>query len=828
VADWRTEPPERVRKPSEHRGLLPDLSSDVRSALRLFTQAPAFAAGAILTLSLGIGASTAIFSLADATLLRPLSVPDADRIVLNSSFWSYPDFRDLERHQTSLEDVAAWGWLGPAAVEHGGTTNAVLGILASGAYSRLLGLRPVAGRLLDERDDVAGAPVTALITEGLWGRIFGNDPATIGATVSINQRQATIVGVLPASFRGTSLRGRPELVVSLGAAPQVAIGFLERPDVYQARTSLWLQVAGRLKPEGNRERAEDEVNAIYRQAHSSATPTDRQVLVPLLTRAVGLDRSTDLRTFILILGGATLITMLVACVTAANLFLIRADRRERELALRVVLGAGRWRIARLMMAESVLFSFAGALGGLVVARLSLALLSVYTLPGEIVVRDLRLEVNAGVMVFTVLLGLLTSALFSVVPLRRVQGMDVTSALRGSQGHSARQPLRNSLVAIQVALCVMLLGGGLAFGRAVQRAFHLDLGFDTERPAIVGLRTSSLRHTRDQSLGLQDRVLDAAAAEPWVRAAGFAVGRLLNDPLSTALEVPGYVPARPEDLEVGVNVVSSGYLEAVGIPLRQGRTIRRTDTASSPEVAVVSESLARQFWPARNALGARFSRRGSPEVMTVVGIVGDIRRGLERDPDLMIYRPSPQYVGAFDLTDPYLFVSARDLDASGAARETVALLRRVDPLVPVASTQTMREHVAVAAMTPRLGFTLFTLFSGVAAVLTGIGVYAVVAFAVARRTREIGIRVALGAQTSSIVGLVVRQGTLPIGAGLLFGTVGYWWTSGALRTFLLSVPAFDSALAASTAAAIAVVGVVALVVPLRRALSVDPVATLRSE
>jgi len=806
----------------------------MKSALRLFTQAPAFAAGSILTLSLGIGASTAIFSLADATLLRPLSVPDADRVVLNNSFWSYPDFRDLERQQTSLEGVAAWGWMGFAAVAHDGATQAVPSIFTSGAYSRLLGLTPVAGRLLDERDDVAGAPVTAVITEGVWNRIFGRDAATIGATVSINQRQVTIVGILPASFRGTSLRGRPELVMPLAAAPQLAIGLLERPDVYQARTSAWLQTIGRLKPNAERERAEDEINAIYGQTrpnHAAASPKDRQTLVSLLTGAAGLDRSTDLRTFIVVLAGATTITMLLACATVANLLLIRADRRERELALRSVLGAGRWRIARLMMAESLLLGVTGALGGALVARLSLALLSAYRLPGEIAVRDLGLDVNTGVIAFTVALGVCTSVLFGVVPLRRVQRLDVMSALRGSPGHSPRQPLRNGLVAIQVTLCVMLLGGGLAFGRAVQRAFQLDLGVDTERPAIVGLRTSLLRHTRDQSLSLQERILDAAAAAPWVRAAGFAVGRLLNDPLTTALDVPGYVAARPTDLEVGVNVVSAGYFEAVGIPLREGRTIARTDTVSAPAVAVVSESVARRFWPAGNALGARFSRRGSTagaDAMTVIGIVGDIRRGLERDLDLMIYRPTPQYVGAFELSDPYFFVSADTLDASATARETVALVQRVDPLIPIGSTQTMREHVATAAMAPRLGFLLFALFSGLAVVLTAIGVYAVVASAVARRTREIGIRVALGARASSILGLVLRQGALPIGVGLLFGTTGYWWMSGALSIFLLSLPAFDITLAASTAAAIAMVAAVALVIPLRRALSVDPATTLRGE
>ncbi|HEX5217432.1 MAG TPA: ADOP family duplicated permease [Vicinamibacterales bacterium] len=838
AASWRPRQPRPQIPLPEPGGPMSSLGSDLRSALRLFTHAPAFAAGAVLTLSLGIGATTAIFSLADASLLHPLSVPGADRIVVNNFTWSYLDFRDLARQTTSFDDTAAWTGFG-GALEYRGTTHPLQGAVCSGSYTRLLGVTALAGRVLDERDDQAGAPLAIMISEGVWNRIFGRDPSVVGSTVQINRRPATVVGITPASFRGASLTLKTEVLVPLAVLPEVSAGFLARPDIFTSRTTTWLQVGGRLKAGTQVESAETETNAIYKQSHPKHdvnNPRDRYVLVPLLTRATGLDRSTDLRTFILILGGATLVTMLLACATVANLLLVRADRRERELAVRAALGAGRWRMARLMMTESVCLGVAGALGGVLVARGALSLLASFTLPGDIRVADLEFAVNRLVLFVSVGLGIATSALFGVAPLWRVSRMDVTSALRGSQGHSPRQPLRTTLVTMQVALCVMLLGGGFAFGRAVQRAFALDLGFDTQHPAIVTPRWSLLRYSRAQILDVQTRTLAAAAAAPWVEAAGFAGLRPLSGRLTMDFDVPGFTPEKIEDSDADVTPVSSGYLEAVRIPLRAGRTFTTADTETSPHVAVISEALARRFWPNGNAVGARFyphDAAATPEqkagsVLTVVGVVGDIRRGLERDADPMVYLPNVQFKSAFDFADAHLFVRAKTLPSEAAAKEAVALLKQVDPRLPIAAAMTMQEHIGDAAMVHRLGFTLFALFAGLAVVLTAIGVYAVVAFAVARRTREIGIRMALGARASTVLGLVLRQGAGPVVGGLVLGLAGYWLSSGALRRFLLSLPAFDGRLAAAITMMIGLIAAVALVLPLRRALRVDPMRTLRSE
>jgi putative ABC transport system permease protein len=825
----RSHHPSAAIPAARRRGGL-DLAGDLRGAFRMFRQSPGFAAGAVLTLALGIGATTAIAGLADATLLRPLPVPDADRVLVSKFSWSYPDFRDYATRQTAFTDVAGWAGL-DVGLEHAGTSHAVTATAASGAYARMLGLRPIAGRLLDERDDTPGMPAAVMISERLWRRVFGADQAVIGRTVQLNRRPAVITGVLPAAFRGTSLSSVPDLVLPLAAMREVSTDFLGREDTLSSRTTTFLQVGGRLKPGAGLPQAEEEANAIYATFHPRHDPSsgDRHRLIPLPQRATGLDESSDLRTFLFVLGGATMVTLLLACATVANLLLVRAERRDHEMALRTALGAGRWRLARLLTIESVVLGLAGAAGGLLVARVILRLLGAFSLPGDIGVADLRLGVDARLLAFAAALGLVTSLVFSLAPLWRAARVQPIGALRGSQGHSARQPLRAALVTAQVSLCVVLLGGGLAFGRAVRQAFALDLGFDTSATAIVSVNTSVVRYSTDQILDLQTRALDALRAAPSVQAAGWGIMRPLRGRLTMSFTAPGFAPERPDDHDVDVNVVTPGYFAAMGLPLVAGRWLTDSDVTGAPRAAVVSEALATRFWPNRPAVGERFSndrKFDETRAITVVGVVGDIRRGLERDVDPMIYLPAAQRPLPFSFDDQHLFIRTAGGSPAAAASDAAAVLKRVDAIAPVSSVMTMREHVAGAAMVHRLGFTLFAAFATLAIVLTATGVYAVVAYAVARRRREIGIRLALGAPRAGVLRLVAAQGGRPIAAGIALGTLGFWLAGRGLSAFLLSTPAFDAPLVAAITAGIALVAGSAVVIPARRALAVAPVEALR--
>jgi hypothetical protein len=351
--------------------------------LRLFLQAPWFAAGAGGHARAGIGATTAIFSLADATLLRPLPFPDAERVLVSKFSWSILDFRDYASRQASLTDVAAWAGVS-IGVESGGETHSIDAITASGAYARMLGLPAIAGRVLDERDDQPGAPSTAMISERLWKRVYGARSDIIGQTVAMNRQPVTIVGVVPAWFRGTSLGEKVEVVIPLATMRNVATGFLNRADIFTKRGNMWLKVAGRLRPDQARRPGREETEHDLPRLPSQTRSRPIRVIVTSWCRCRLRDWTQhvrDLRTFILILSGAALVTLLLACTTVANLLLVRADRRERELAIRTALGAGRMRMARLILVESAALGIAGALSGLAVAHASLTMLETFTLPG---------------------------------------------------------------------------------------------------------------------------------------------------------------------------------------------------------------------------------------------------------------------------------------------------------------------------------------------------------------------------------------------------------------------------------------------------------------
>jgi putative ABC transport system permease protein len=830
--EWRAAAgrPPRLQRPVGPVGLI-GLPSDLRTAVRLLTRAPLFALGAVLTLALGIGATSAIFSLADATLLRPLPIRAPDRVWQIDFAWSNPDFRDLEAAATPFSEVAAWSNQ-TFGFDRGGEAVELAGAVVSGGYFTLAGLRPVAGRLLEVGDDRAGAPPVAVLSERAWTRLAGRDPSVLGATVQLNRRPVTIVGIVPRAFRGLSLADAPEIFVPIAAMTSVGTGLLSRPTAMTNRGLVWLNVVGRLRAGATPTQATSAVTALYRRVHppDPGAPADAITIGPLVESAIASGGADDGRRFVAVLVGATIATLLLACATVANLLLVRAERRRREMALRTALGAGRGRLMRLVLVESLVIGLVGSVGALAVARVALGLLGSFDLPGRVSIADLDLSLSPMLFAISIALGLATSLVFGLVPAWQTSRVDALPALREGSRGATRQPIRSLLVTTQVGLCVLLLAGSVAFGRAMRYASSLDLGFDIAHTAITSFNPGRARYTPVQVADVERRVEDAIRREPWATGAGWLSILPLRGSMTWTLGITG--PAAPPKgrVDIDANVVSLGYFQAMAIPLRAGRTFSDADTATSPPVMTISESMSRRYWPRGDALGARVSTdpdSTDPAVYaTIVGIVGDVKHDIDNPRQTMFYIPVAQHLSMLDFGQS-LVVRAR-VPPEVALADVAAIVKRIDPRLPIGRSQTMVDHLGALLMPQRLGFTLFILFAVLAAVLTTLGIYAVVAFAVAERAREIGIRMALGAERTAVLRLVARQGVRPVASGLLVGLLAFILAGSALRSLLFALPAVNAWTLALLMCAVGAMALGATLAPARRALAVDPAVTLRQE
>ena len=820
VSTWR-----QTRTP-----LMRNVSSDLRDAVRLFRRGPLFAAGAVLTLALGVGTTSAILSLADATLLRPLPIPDADSLVQGTFSFSYPDFRDEAASHRGLVHLSAWT-NGQFAVERRGETLQVMGVGVSGLYFTLAGQSALAGRLLQNEDDSSAGVARAVISERLWARAYNRDPQIIGETVMVNRRPVVIVGVSPAAFRGTSLQISPELFVTLAHIADLSPGFLSRPGAMTNRGTVFLTLAGRLAPGTSVDQATEEARRIYYSFRPPGTKQDPGAwFTPMVPMALGARTAADLRRFVTLLVGASALTMLLTCATVANLLLVRADRRRQELGVRVALGAGRVRLSRLLLVESLGIGLAGGLAGVVVAFATLQLLGTYALPGQVSIADLGLTVDTRLLLATSALGVVTALVFGLAPIGRTRHVDAAAVLRSGTRATSRGRLRAALVGIQVALCVMLLGGSLAFGRAMAHALALDLGFNVHETTITTINPSLARYTPERAADLRRRTLELLQSRPGVRAAGWSLVRPLSGAFIVQAVAEGEL-TQPEGLKRDLqgNVVTDGYFEAMQIAIKSGRSFTADDLRGTPRVAIVSQSLATKLWPTADAVGRRVSLEdaGSEDMKwsTVVGVSADIHRQVGGPPVPMIYLPDGQGPAAF--SPDYLMVrSAGAVDPVIA--EIRAALRSLDPNVPITSSVPMSRHVGAPLMAHRLGLTLFVMFAGLAMLLTGFGLYAVVASAVAQQTREIGIRVALGAEATRVLGIVARQGAWSVVGGLAIGLAGFAFGARLLESFMFSLPVVSAAALAIVCGIVTAIAIAAILVPARRALSVDPTVALRAE
>jgi predicted permease len=820
------------------------LWQDIRYAARLLTRSLSFTALAVLALALGIGANTAIFSLVNAVLLRPLpGVQDPSQLVsferlqrgrnyYNFAYPDYLDYRDQSRSFTGLAAHVATPLSFTAS-----TTERLRGDLVTGNYFHLLGVKPALGRLLQPDDDVTvGAHPVAVVSYGLWQRAFGSDPNIVGQSIKLNGHDFTVVGVASRDFGGTSTGASFDVWLPMAMQPQ-AIPRMS-PGVLQDRSAGWIGIFGRLKAGVRLEQAQAEMNTIagrLAQAYP-ATNEDRSASLLAGVGLISADRAS-LSRFLGMLLAAVALLLLIACCNVANLLMVRATSRRREIAVRLALGASRSRLVRQLLTEGVMLSLlAGALG-MMLAPWTADLILAFQQPAY-GLRGLDSGLDYRVLGFTLGLSLLTGILFGLAPALAASKPDLVTSLKDGTpaGSFRRSRLQNLLVASQVALSlVLLIGAGLAV-RTMDKVLAIDRGFDTDDRLLMSLDLSIQGYTQEAGNSFYQQLIKQLESIPGVVSASFAKTVPPND-WSDSMSVfyEGQEPTQEElrgSQELGIrtdaNRVAPRYFQTLGIPLLEGRDFTEADREGAPVVAIINEKLAERLWPGESAVGKRLaapflSGPHRPPV-EIVGVAKDTRyRTLLAEAPPILYLPVLQaYDGRTTLVIHTAGEPARLIET---IRGEVA---RVDKNLPLFAVKSMSEQVAVTLWQQRMAAGLIGIFGVLALALAAIGLYGVMSHAVAQRTHEIGIRMALGADHRAVVGLVVKQGLRVAVTGLLLGIVAALALTRLMTSLLYEVSTTDPMTFIVASALLMAVALLASYIPARRAARVEPLAALRHE
>jgi putative ABC transport system permease protein len=812
-----------------------DLVADLRYALRLATLSPVFTGAAVLTLALGIGATTAIYALADATLLRPLPVGDVDSLYGTRWSASYPAFRDYLARTATFDGVVAFSGRDTFSLQRGNSTALAAGAVVSGNYFDVLGIGPQLGRILLPADEGAqGGALVAVLSDRYWRTQCNADPAIVGTTLRVNGRAALVVGVAARGFRGVTLQADPAFWMPLSSFREIETApFFRRVDPLKSRGLVWLRLVMRLKPGVTPEQAGAVIAATYKANHAADPEVARDAdeaaqLHPLKATAVGFSTQRDLSRFLLLLGGVVGFTLLIACANLANMLLVRATARRREIAVRLALGARRGRLVRQMLTENLLLALAGGAAGLFVARWMIALLARFQLPGQIPIEGLRLGLGWRSLTVALAASLGTAVLFGLVPALRASALGIVGALRDQARTTSRHRLRGALITAQVALSLVLLAGGALFVRGLERALHTELGFRSEGVATATVDLGLARYEAARARQFYDSALDRLYALPSVRAAAWASRIPMRGVMMWTIEVDGFTPPKGREVPADVAYVYGRYFPALGIPVLEGRALDARDRDGAPLAAVINRTMAAKFWPGRAALGGRFRFDEKAPWVDVVGIVGDVRgRGIAEEVMPTMYLPFLQHQED-TLLDAATLIVRTDRDAGAMGSALVGAVRGVDGSLPVDRVMTLDDHVRAQVMPQRMGVRLFTFFGLLALVIATVGIYGVASAAVVERTRELGIRMALGARAQQVVALVQRQTLAPVGAGIVLGLLLAVWTAKLVGALLYGLDPDDPMAFTAVALALAVVALLAAWVPARRAARVDPAITLRSE
>ena len=829
--------------------MLSGLVQDVRLALRSLYRSPGFTVVALLTLALGIGANVTLFSVVSAVFLAPLPVADPERVVMvyTSDFSgprfgasSYPDFEDLRAEPQLFESLAAYG-LEAAALTTDREPARVWCELVSGDYFPALSVRTVLGRPLGPDDDLAAAVPAVVISQGLWRRRLAADPSVLGRTLTLSGTAFTVVGVVAEPFTGLSRGVAAEAWLPLAHRSRIVPG----NDALRNRGSRFLSLVGRL-PRGvfvaDVQPRLDVLAARFRASHPDQW-TDRSGE----TRRLSLLREKEARVPPpakgAVFGFSALLLVIVGLVLAiagtnvANLMLARAATRRREIAVRLALGASGGRVVRQFLTESLLVAALGGALGLVIAAWAAQALRRFTPPLPVPMH-LEVVVDARVLAFAFGLTLVTGVLLGLAPALQAGRPELVPALKDEGGGVATgsrgRRLRKAFVVAQVALSMVLLVGASLLLRGLARATRLAPGFDAEGAHLVPLDLGLAGYDVAQAAAIVDRLAERAPRLPGVSAVSLSVTLPLELHASRRrILVEGYVPQAGEDMEHYFGVVGPGHFAAFRIPILRGREFTPEDRAGAPGVVIVNEKLASRFWPGEDPIGKTMRLRGEDAPpLRVVGLARDSKyRTLVEEPTPFYYLPVLQdypFVSRYTRLFPAHVVVRGNGDPATMARAVGALLRDLDPKLPVHPPKSMVEHLGLSVLPSRVASFLFTAFGLLGLFLASLGVYGVVAYSVAQRTQEMGVRIALGARSRDVLGLVLKDGLVLTGTGVVAGAVLAAALAPAMRRLLYGLSPLDPVTFVSVSALLVVVALVASTLPARRAARVDPVVALRYE
>jgi putative ABC transport system permease protein len=827
--------------------------SDLRVTLRGFLRTPLFAVIAILSLALGIGANTAIFSLLDQVLLRTLPVRNPSELVFLYSpgpiqggvstdepggpAFSYPMFRELQKHQAPFSGLAG-AKNDQASLSY--KNNASLGLvrMVSGNYFDLLGVRPAIGRLFTEEDDGApGAHPLAILSYGYWSERFGSDISVLNQTILVNGFPLTVVGVAQKGFTSERLGNSPNVYAPASMREQVIPEWKGLAD----RKSYWITLVGRLKPGVTLARAQTEINVTYRTELAQdillLTRPKPDFLERFKARTVLLKpgehgRGTlrdQQRQPLLLLIGMTGLVLLIACANVANLQLARNAARAREVSVRLALGASRVQLIRQLLAESCILAIAGGALGLIAAGWTLRA----TLASVPASRGLQgfLSVNLGwpVLLFCLGLSILTGVLFGLFPALQASSPDLVTALKNQAGQvssGSANAFRKSLVTVQIGVSLLLLISAGLFARTLSNLQHVELGIRTDHLMTFSLAPKLNRYTDTQIAAFHQQLTEKLSAIPGVKLVSSSeVPAIAGSTSSTTITVEGYQAGTDDGtINSDYSAVGADYFRTLGTPLAAGREFSSTDNPAALKVAIVNEAFAKQYFQNQNPLG-RHLRRADKSEYEIVGVVRDAKYASMKEPPPPVFYTSLSQAARFRGVFYYLRTEINpDQTASLIRREVAAL----DPAMPVRDMKTMEAQIDENTYNERLMSVLTGSFAGLATLLAAIGLYGVLAFNVARRTREIGIRMALGAEAAHVRGLVVREVMWMLAIGTAAGIGGAAAAGRVVQSYLYQMKAWDLLVYGSAAAVLWMIAVAAAYIPSRRATNVDPMVALRYE